>query len=100
MNVAALIASLPLLAGCAVERTPGELSVEGRAPHVTLLLCIFASCHIHKPEEQTPSDLAGVQEVPAPSPSVCKDESTPNPFASRLGFGVWAEGIGPVEDSR
>jgi hypothetical protein len=92
MKTAALIA-LSLLAGCAVYRSP-DGRLERRTPHVTLLLCIFASCHIPSLNERS-SDLAGVKrETPTPSPSVCKDESTPTPYASRLGFDMRAEGIG------
>ena len=78
MRVAPLIAYF-VLTGCAVERLPDDVGVQ-RAARVTLLLCVLASCRI--------------QEPPTPSPSVCKDESTPNPQASRLGFDIRAEGIG------
>jgi len=78
MRVAPLIAYFALT-GCAVERLPDRVGVE-RTARVTLMLCVFAGCRI---------------ETPTPSPSVCKDESGLNPHASRLGFGPWAEGIGP-----
>ena len=58
MKRAALVVSL-LLCGCAIHRTPdGDAStpssdVDLRGPHVTLVICIFASCQINKPREAT-----------------------------------------------
>jgi len=92
---AAALTLLLLLPGCATVRPP-DGRLERRAPHITLLLCIFASCHIPSLNEQM-SDLAGArEETPTPSPSAVASESASLQLASRPVCVARVEGIGPI----
>ena len=56
-----------LMSGCAVHRSPDGKAFERSLPHITLLVCIFASCELD-PKTPTPPP-SQLETAPAPQAS-------------------------------